>query len=104
MPSLNLAAFIAAVKGRTRFTSTARDPLEAARHFIDQHGETAEGQALRRVIRALAATSGDLPESDLWLFSTDTLTLIDALVDARIKGRYPDTDWLAFQDCRSRTD
>lgn len=93
---VDLAAFIAAIGSRSRFTSTHRDPLIAAWCYLDANGEAAEAQALRRVIRALAATDGDFAEADLWLFSTDTLTLIDALVETRIQGRYPDVDWLAL--------
>lgn len=29
-------------------------------------------------------------ESDVWLFSPETLALVDALVEARLQGLYPD--------------
>ena len=56
-------------------------------------GETAEGQALHKVIETLATGTGEFSESDVWLFSAERLALADALVDARLKGRYPDEDW-----------
>ena len=91
---MDLPAFIAAASRRTRFTSTHRDPLQAARNFIDQHGATAEGRALCKVLKALAATSGDFAESELFLFSTETLTLVAALAEARMEGRYAEAEWL----------
>jgi len=93
---MDLAAFIAAAGRRTRFSSTHRDPMIAAWFFLGRYGETAEGQALRKVLRALAATRGDFAESELALFSTETLTLITALAEARYQGRYPEADWLMF--------
>jgi len=93
---MDLAAFIAAAARRTRFTSTHRDPLQAARLFIDQHGATAEGQALRKMLKALAAMHGEFAESELSAFSTETLTLIKVLADARIEGRYAEEEWLTF--------
>ena len=93
---MDLAAFIAASARRTHLTSTYRDPLRAARQFIDQHGETAEGQALRQMVKALAAARGDFAESELQLLSTETLTLINALVEARMEGRYAEDEWLTL--------
>lgn len=90
---MELAAFLVAIQRRTRFTSTARDPLAAAHAFLDKHGKTAEAEALRRVIKALARRHGKFSESDIWLFSTETLTLISALADARVEGLYPELDW-----------
>ena len=91
---MNLPAFIAAAACRTSFTSTHRDPLQAARQFICRHGGIAESQALRKVLTVLAETRGEFAESELFLFSTETLTLIKALAEARIEGRYAETDWL----------
>lgn len=93
---MNLAEFIAAIGRRTRFTSTHRDPLQAARQFIDQHGATPEGRVLRKMLEVLAATRGDFAESELSLFSTETLTLVKALAEARIEGRYAEADWQTF--------
>lgn len=93
---MDLPAFIAAAARRTRFTSTHRDPLQAARRFIEQHGATAEGRALQKMLKALAATHGEFAEPELLLFSTETLTLIKALAEARMEGRYAEADWLTL--------
>ena len=93
---MNLAAFLAAASRRTSFTSTHRDPLQAARQFIKEHGATAEGRALHNVLKALAAKEGEFDESELFLFSTETLTLIKALGEARMEGRYDEAEWLKF--------
>ncbi len=63
--------------------------------FLEEDGGTGEGQALRKVIKARATTGGDFSESDAWLFSAETIALVDALVEARLEGRYPDLDWWA---------
>ena len=93
---MNLPAFLAATGLRTNFTSTHRDPLDAARKFLDKHGTTAEGQALRKVLKALAATSGDFAESEIFLLGTESLTLVKALAEAQVEGRYAEADWLMF--------
>ena len=90
---MNAAAFLVALRRRARYVSTVRDPLAEARRFLDAHGETGEGRALRRVIETLATGTGDFAESEVWLFSAETLALIDALAEARLQGRYPDGDW-----------
>jgi hypothetical protein len=48
------------------------EPLAAARAFLQAYGDTAEGQALRRVIVTITTRQGRLSESDLWLFSQRT--------------------------------
>ena len=90
---MNAAAFLVVLRRRARATSPARDPLAAARRFLDEFGETGEGQALRRVIDTLASGNGEVAESEVWLFSAETLALIAALVEARIERRYPDAEW-----------
>ncbi len=90
---MDAAVFFAAVRRKSDFTSTDRDPLTAAWRFVDQHGETAEAQALRKVIKALAAKEGEFADSEVWLFGTEAITLVAALVDARIEGRYPEIEW-----------
>jgi hypothetical protein len=47
---MNAAAFLVALRRRARATSPARDPLAEARRFLDDYGETGEGQALRRIM------------------------------------------------------
>jgi hypothetical protein len=90
---MNAAAFLVALRRRACATSPARHPLAEARPFLDAHGETAEDQALRRVIGTLASGNGEFAESEVWLFSGETLALVAALFEARIEGRYPDAEW-----------
>jgi len=51
--------------------------------FLEEVGETGEGQALRKVIKALATTGGEFSELDVWLFSAEMLPLVATLVEAR---------------------
>jgi hypothetical protein len=90
---MNAAAFLVALKRRVRLRCPYRDPVAEAWRFLDAHGETAEGQALRRVIDTLASGNREFAESEVWLFSAETLALVAALVEARIAGRYPDAEW-----------
>jgi hypothetical protein len=92
---MNAAAFLLALRRRTREVSNARDPLAEARSFLDA-GETAEGQALRKVLRSLATKDVEFAESEVWLFSPGTLALVAALVESRIEGLYPELDWWAL--------
>jgi hypothetical protein len=41
----------------------------------------------------LAAGNGEFAESEVWLFSAETLALVAALVEARIEGLYPEMEW-----------
>ncbi len=90
---MNAAAFLVAFRRRARAVYPVRDPLTEARRCLDARGETGEGQALRRVIETLATGAGDFDESEVWLFSSETLALVSALVEARLQGLYPDGDW-----------
>ena len=90
---MNAAAFLIALNRRARLVCNTRDPLAAARAFLDVHGETGEGQALRRVLDTLASGNGEFTESDVWFFSTENLALVSALVDARIEGVYSEMEW-----------
>ena len=92
---MDVLSFLIALKRHTPYTSTHRDPLAAAERFLDEHRDTAEGQALRKVVKALAIKEGEFSESEIWLFSTETITLVTALHDARVEGRYPELDWWA---------
>ena len=56
-------------------------------------GNVARAKPLRRVTETLATGAGNFNESDVWLFGAETLALVDALVDARLEGLYPDGDW-----------
>ena len=85
---MKAAAFLSLLKRRANAASEARDPLAEAQRFLQERGDTAEGQALRRVIETLIAGSGEFAESEVWLFSQDTLPLVAALIDARTGGGY----------------
>ncbi len=90
---MNAAAFLVALRRRAHAASPVRDPLAEARRFLYARGETGEGQTLRRVIETLATGAGDFDESEVWLFSADSLALVSALVEARLQGLYPDGEW-----------
>ncbi len=90
---MNAAAFLLALRQRTIAPSSALDPLEETQRFLVAHGDTAEGQALRKVLGTIADGDGDYPEAELWLFGSETLALIAALVEARIAGRYSAAEW-----------
>lgn len=92
---MEAVTFLIALQHRTRFVSNARDPLAEVRQFLTDHGETAEGQALRRVLDALISGTGEFDESEAWLFSAHTLALIGALGEARSGGGpiYTEEDW-----------
>lgn len=90
---MNAADFLLALGRRSRLASNARDPLAEARRFLDAHRETAEGQALRRVMDTLASGKGEFGESEVWLFSAKTAALVAALVEARIEGLYAELNW-----------
>ena len=94
---MNAAAFLLALRRRARIPFPARDPLAEARRFLDAHGETAEGQALRNVMDTLASGNGEFAESEVWLLSAETLALVAELVEARIEGLYPDTGMVALR-------
>lgn len=90
---MDAAAFLMVLRKRAARTVLPRDPLADARRFLGQNAETAEGRALRRVLQALASGYGSFTESDAWLFSSETLGLVSALVDARLAGRYREDEW-----------
>ena len=68
-------------------------PLAGAKQFLADHGDTGEGQALRKVLRALVTQEGDFSEAEVYLFSAETPGLVDALVDLRFKGVYSAEEW-----------
>jgi hypothetical protein len=90
---MRAAAFLLLVNRHARLVSDARDPLTEARRFLDVHGATGEGQALRKVIKTLLTTEGEFTESEVWLFSAETLALVAALVQARIEDHYSNEEW-----------
>ncbi len=94
------ADFLIELRLRTRKPCLSRDPLAEARRFLTEHGDTAEGPALRRILDALISGNGEFAESDVWLFSADTLGLVDALCEARTNGGlyYSEDDFRAALD------
>lgn len=92
---MNAAAFLLSLGRRTHTPSPTPDPLKEAREFLVAYGDTAEGQALRKVIKAIADTDGDFANTEVWLFSDKTLALVAALVEARIENRYSVEEWQA---------
>ena len=85
---MNAAAYLVALRRRASKVSDARDPLAEARRFLATHGHTAEGTAFRKVINTLVTGHGEYRESEVWLFSQESLGLIAALIDARTGGGY----------------
>ena len=53
---------------------------------------------MNRMVRVIGS-AGDFDESEVWLFSAETLTLVSALVEARLQGRYQDGEWANTRDC-----
>jgi hypothetical protein len=85
---MNAATFLVALRRRANAASDARAPLAEAKQFLGKHGHTAEGMALRKVMNALITGDGEFSESEVWLFSEDSLSLVAALIDARTGGGY----------------
>lgn len=90
---MNAAAFLLSLGRRTHNQSPALDPLKDARDFLAANGDTAEGQALRKVLRAITNTDGDFADMEVWLFSDKTLALVAALVHERLENRYSLKEW-----------
>ncbi len=92
---MDSASFFAEVKRRASRTCLATDPLAEAGRFLDASGLTAEGQMVRKAVGALGGNSGEFGDSDVHKLGADALALVAALVDARVKKRYRDSEWLA---------
>ena len=90
---MNAASFLLEMRPRVTVVSLSRDPLADARRFLVERGDTGEGQALRRVMATLATGEGKFTEAAAWLFSGESLARVDALVEARIEGRYSENEW-----------
>ena len=91
------ASFLSLIQRKAGGSANISDPLSAARNFLLTSGETAEGRALREVLRALSTGSGEFSESTLCLFGRERLQLIAALVEARLAAIYPQRDWDALR-------
>lgn len=90
---MHAGGFFVRLKRKARGETIYDDPLKEAQQFIDQHGKTGQGDALRRVVEALWRENGEFSESDIAFFSSPLLDLISQLIDARITGRYPEWQW-----------
>ena len=90
---MNAAAFLVAVRRCAHGAPPVPDPLSATRRFLSASGGTAEGRALHKVIETLATGAGECDESEMWLFSAETLELVAALVEALLQSLYQDKDW-----------
>ena len=90
---MDLAAFQLLISKRVPAHAVPGDPLAEALNFLARHGETAEGQALRHMLRTLDSAKGPFEETDAWLFGRETSPIIAGLIDARLSGRYSDAEW-----------
>ena len=90
---MDAAAFLAALKRRTRTISSHPDPLVGTRQFLREHGETGEGRGLRRIIETLATGKGEYAESEVYLISDKMLAVVMALFEARERGFYSEEEW-----------
>jgi hypothetical protein len=98
---MNDVAFFKALSRRTPLVCNIRDPLAEARRLLKENGETAEGQALRKVITTLITGREEFSESELELFSAKTCALVAALVDARvIYYFYTEEEWREAQSVK----
>jgi hypothetical protein len=83
---MNAAAFLVALRRRARAVSPVRDPLAEAHRFLDAQGETGEGRALSKVLETLATGADNFDQSEVWLFSAETIASVSTLVEARLQG------------------
>jgi hypothetical protein len=96
---MDAASFMLEIKRRTANRDSSRDPLFKAIEILAGIAPTAEGQALKRVLDALATREGSFRESDVYLFSSGTLALVATLMEARLADRYRESEWqLVFED------
>jgi len=92
-PRMDAAAFLILVQRKAGGSADLRDPLAAAKDLLAMSGETAEGKALREVLRTLASGNGTFKDADIWLFSKDRLRLIASLIEMRIAGLHSKEEW-----------
>jgi hypothetical protein len=86
-------SFLLEIKRRAADRDLSKDPLSKAILLLAGTALTAEGQALKRVLDALATGGGSFRESEVYLFSASSLALVAALIDARFAGQYQEADW-----------
>jgi hypothetical protein len=90
---VDVATFLANLKCRAPLAMSVENPLDRVQQFIDLHGSTGEGKALLAVVQGLWKRSGQFSASEIYAFSSDSLALISALIDAREAGLYPEWKW-----------
>jgi hypothetical protein len=90
---MNAAAFFINVRQRAPWTPPITDPLGEAQRFIESYGHTGEGKVVLAAVHALWKRDGEFADSDICSLGHHSLALVSALVDARVKGRYPDVKW-----------
>ena len=90
---MDATSFNLEIKRRASNLNSPADPLFDAVVLLAEIAPTAEGQALKRILEALATREGSFQESDLNLFSPGTLVLVSALIDARLTDRYRESEW-----------
>ena len=89
---VDAARFFIELQTRAGAPADVRDPLTAARAYLDNACED-EARALRLVIGALLSGRADLEEADLWTFTPEGARLAAALIDAQMRGLYKDSEW-----------
>jgi len=94
---MDAATFLLLIQRKAGGAADIRDPLTAAKDFLATSGETAEGMALREVLRTLETGNGTFREADIWLFSRDRLQLIAALIETRLSGLHSKCEWDALR-------
>ena len=90
---MDAVAFLLLIQRRAGGSANIRDPLAAVEFFLRDGGETAQGKALRDVLRALATGNGEFSESAVWLFDQERLQLIAALIETRLSASYSRSEW-----------
>lgn len=94
---MDTAAFLRLLRNRAGCSADIRDPVAAAKSFLLDDGETAQGKAFAEVLRALAGGTGQFSESTMWLFDMERLRLLSALIEARISSQYTREEWEVFR-------
>lgn len=90
---MNSSDFLRAIRKRVSVVTCIQDPLTEARRFIQRHGTTGEGRALRAIVETLWKRRGEFNDADIWSLSGRKLALVSALFDARLEGRYEEWEW-----------
>jgi hypothetical protein len=87
------AAFALEASRRAGAPLDVRDPLALAGTIVRGSNLTAELQMLRRAVKAIGLDFGEFAEADLYLLSLDSLKLVSALREAKLRGQYSVMEW-----------